>query len=316
MQGSIVEGVTSPAGRVVDPIYAAVDAVGDAWSWLILREAIFDRVQRYRDFQAGIGIPNSTLSARLKRLVMSGLLERRVSPRRYELTPMGEDFFICLMAAMRWGDRWCSGGRPRPVRATHNRCRAHLDPVFRCSACSKVVVATEVAAHTAPHARTELVGLQARQREPVYQLLERVRPCSIARTLTAMGDRWTSLVVRESFLRARRFDDYQARLGIASNILAHRLKRLVDIGVLARVPYQERPLRHEYRLTVKGLDFYSIPLSMLTWAARWLCADRPRAIQLTHSPCRSRLEAVLMCDKCGEQIVRRDVTFARSTSLS
>src|SRR5215471_2867844 len=77
--------------------------------------------------------------------------------------------------------------------------------------------------------------------------------CSMARTVSVIGDRWTLLILRDCFLRVRRFEDFQERLGITRPILANRLKKLVDEFVLVKVPYQQRPRRYEYRLTQKGL---------------------------------------------------------------
>src|SRR5918912_904639 len=76
--------------------------------------------------------------------------------------------------------------------------------------------------------------------------------CSVARALEVLGDRWTLLVLRDAFSRIRRFEDFQRSLGVARNVLTDRLSRLVDEGILKRVPYQERPVRFEYRLTEKG----------------------------------------------------------------
>src|SRR5229473_7009842 len=86
--------------------------------------------------------------------------------------------------------------------------------------------------------------------------------CSIARSLEVVGERWTLLIVRDAFLGLRRFDEFQERLGIARNVLADRLNRLVDEGILERVRYSERPERYEYRLTQKGRDL-NIALSGL-----------------------------------------------------
>ena len=76
--------------------------------------------------------------------------------------------------------------------------------------------------------------------------------CSVARTVAVIGDRWTLLVLRDCFLRVRRFEDFQARLEVTRHVLADRLKKLVRHGVLRRVPYQSRPKRYEYILTQKG----------------------------------------------------------------
>src|SRR5208337_5149640 len=90
--------------------------------------------------------------------------------------------------------------------------------------------------------------------------------CSMARTVSVIGDRWTLLILRDCFLRVRRFEDFQERLGITRPILASRLKKLVDEFVLTKVPSQQRPVRYEYRLTPKGLDLYPIALSIGHWA--------------------------------------------------
>ena len=77
-----------------------------------------------------------------------------------------------------------------------------------------------------------------------------------------LGDHWNLLIIRQACLGTRRFDDFQRELGIGRNILTQRLNGLVDEGVLRRVPYQETPPRHEYRLTDKGRDAYPILAAM------------------------------------------------------
>src|SRR6202045_679814 len=89
--------------------------------------------------------------------------------------------------------------------------------------------------------------------------------CSVARTVAVIGDRWSLLILRDCFLRVRRFEDFQERLGITRPILASRLKKLVDEFVLVKVPYQQRPVRYEYRLTQKGLDLYPIVMAIVHW---------------------------------------------------
>jgi DNA-binding HxlR family transcriptional regulator len=107
--------------------------------------------------------------------------------------------------------------------------------------------------------------------------------CSIARALELVGERWTILVLREVFLGRRRFEQMQQALGVARNVLTARLERLVREGVLERVPYQERPLRHEYRLTDKGLDLWPIIVELLRWGDRYAAPPQgpPRAARRT-----------------------------------
>ncbi len=75
--------------------------------------------------------------------------------------------------------------------------------------------------------------------------------CSIAQTLEIVGEWWTLLIVRDAMFGVTRFDEFSSRLGIARNVLAQRLDTLVEHGVLKKVPYQDNPVRHDYRLTDK-----------------------------------------------------------------
>ncbi len=98
-------------------------------------------------------------------------------------------------------------------------------------------------------------------------------PCPIARTTDLIGDWWTPIIMREAFLGRRRFDDFQKALSLSRGVLAQRLARLVDEGLLAQRLYQERPARHEYVLTDKGRDFYPVLAAMWRWGSDWLWED-------------------------------------------
>jgi DNA-binding HxlR family transcriptional regulator len=290
----------------VDAIYRTAEVVGDAWSWLVMREAVLHEVSRFADFHARLGAARSTLSARLATLVEGGLLSHSGPSRReYQVTERGRDFFGCLMVAMRWGDRWYFDDRSRPQPATHIDCGQSFDAVLRCARCLHVLRAREVEANRRPPLGGPPFG--TRHRSPSLDLLERVQPCSIARTLSVTGEWWSSLIIRESFFGTRHFDEFERHLGIAPNILSGRLRRLVELGVLARREYQTWPSRHEYRLTHKGLDLYHVPLAMHTWGERWL--DPDVELELTHKTCGARVHAVLTCDVCAAPVTRDDVDF-------
>lgn len=136
--------------------------------------------------------------------------------------------------------------------------------------------------------------------------LER-QPCSVARTLAVIGDRWTLLVLRDCFLGIRRFDDFQARLGIGRPILADRLHKLVARGVLAKVVYQERPARHEYRLTDKGLDLHPVVMAIVHWGDVHMAGAAGRPLLHRHAACGHRFDPVMTCSECGEALRARDV---------
>lgn len=286
-------------------VFRTVDAVGDAWSWLVLREASFYGIDRFDDFHARLGVARSTLSARLKQLTAGSVLQ--LTSRRYVLTASGNDFFACLMAAQAWGERWRSSRADlQPLGAIHIGCGQQLSAELLCSHCRGRIDAREVRFERRPRpAERQQLG-RTRRRAPDLALLECVRPSALARTLQVVGDRWSALVIQECFFGVRRFDEFQRRLAIASNVLSRRLEHLVRHEVLERRPYQEAPLRCEYRLTAPGLDLYRVPLAMLTWGDRWLTAGAP-SIPLMHRPCSHRLTAVLACDGCRASIGRDDV---------
>ncbi|UTD25678.1 helix-turn-helix domain-containing protein [Bradyrhizobium sp. WD16] len=132
--------------------------------------------------------------------------------------------------------------------------------------------------------------------------------CSVARTLAVIGDRWTLLILRDCFLRVRRFEAFQARLGITRHLLADRLRKLVDFGVLRRVPYQDSPRRHEYLLTHKGLDLYPVLMAIVHWGDVHMADERGRPLLHQHDGCGKFFDPVMVCSECGEPLRAREVT--------
>ncbi|MGX7825582.1 winged helix-turn-helix transcriptional regulator [Actinokineospora sp. 24-640] len=130
-------------------------------------------------------------------------------------------------------------------------------------------------------------------------------PCSIARTMDLMGDQWTLLVLRESFYGTRRFDAFQAALGIARNTLTERLDRLTGAGLLIRVRYQERPTRYEYVLTEMGRDFFPVLAAIIRWGDHWLADQAP--LVLRHRACGHPTAAVVNCGECGGELTAATV---------
>jgi DNA-binding HxlR family transcriptional regulator len=128
-----------------------------------------------------------------------------------------------------------------------------------------------------------------------------IAECSIAATLEVVGDRWTVLILRDVFRGVRRFAQLQADLGIAKNLLSDRLSRLVEHGVLERVPYQSRPLRHEYCLTPKGADLSTALIALMGWGDRWYAPDGVPTI-LLHEDCGTPIAQTVHCPHCNEPV--------------
>ena len=133
-------------------------------------------------------------------------------------------------------------------------------------------------------------------------------PCPIARSLDEVGEWWTLLIVRDAFIGARRFDDFK-RTGIADNILATRLKRLVEEGILQRRPYQQHPARYEYTLTAKGRGLGLVLSALRTWGQQW---TRGKDLsRLSHGETGHNVTAKMFCEDCGRELTADEIRPAR-----
>lgn len=132
--------------------------------------------------------------------------------------------------------------------------------------------------------------------------------CSVARTVSVIGDRWTLLVLRDCFLGVRRFEAFQERLGISRPMLADRLRRLVQAGVLARKQYAQAPERYEYRLTRKGLDLHPVIMAIVHWGDVHMAGRRGRPLLHRHEGCGKLFDPLTVCSECGEPLHAREVS--------
>ena len=94
-------------------------------------------------------------------------------------------------------------------------------------------------------------------------------PCPVASALDIVGDRWTLIVLRTIFAGRHRYGELASiPEGISTNILADRLERLEEYGLITKSPYQQNPPRHQYHLTEKGADLLPVLQELAAWAAR------------------------------------------------
>ncbi len=94
--------------------------------------------------------------------------------------------------------------------------------------------------------------------------------CMIARAMEVLGEQWTLLIIRDAFFGIKHFDEFQRSLGIARNILATRLTKLVEEDILSREPNPDDRRKVEYRLTERGRDLLPIIVALTQWGTRWL----------------------------------------------
>jgi DNA-binding HxlR family transcriptional regulator len=133
--------------------------------------------------------------------------------------------------------------------------------------------------------------------------------CAVAATLEVVGDPWTLLILRDAFQGIRRFEQWQDRLGVARNVLAARLKALVENGVLTTRLYSERPPRKEYLLTPKGRDLRPVLLTMADWGDKHVYGEGGGPHVRIHDACGHAFKPKLVCEACGEGLTPGDLTF-------
>ena len=133
--------------------------------------------------------------------------------------------------------------------------------------------------------------------------------CPISRTGAMLGERWVFAILRAAYFRARTFDDYLATTGIARNVLADRLRRLVDFGVLEKRPYEQsgNRTRSEYRLTEAGLDLYPVIVAMMEWGNKHAGFMDGPPVELVHQTCGHLSHPRMVCDQCGDEIHARQM---------
>lgn len=154
------------------------------------------------------------------------------------------------------------------------------------------------------HARTP----QAANAEPVS--------CPIGLALGIVGRTWTLLLIREAIRGVRRFDEFQARLGVSRPLLSQRLSMLVGEGILERVPYRDpnQRARFEYRLTAKGDALYPVMIALRQWAEEYVLDDEPATI-VEHRDCGSPVGVRVVCE-AGHELDCSEAACARPSALA
>ncbi len=151
------------------------------------------------------------------------------------------------------------------------------------------------------------------QQQPgdALDLSHRLQADSVGLALSLVGERWTMVILREAFFGVRRFGQFARNLNIPRPTLSLRLRKLVDSGLLDRVPYSTDPERHEYRLTQAGRDLFPAVIALMRWGDTYLAGPAGPPIVLRHDTCGKRTHPHLTCDVCGEAINTRNVTSER-----
>jgi DNA-binding HxlR family transcriptional regulator len=134
--------------------------------------------------------------------------------------------------------------------------------------------------------------------------------CTIARALEEVGEWWSLLIVRECTQGMCRFDEFTKELGIARNILAQRLARLVELGILEKFPLADRANTEGYRLTPKGEDLYPVLVALGQWGDKWLAPNGKPMVALVDDVTGAPVQLVTVRGADGRPLSYRDVRFA------
>lgn len=294
-----IEETASPLGR-------ALVLMGDMWTVRLVR-AIFNGQRRFQDLRDSLNISDPVLSRRLRSLVDDGLLQTRAyqsNPPRHEylLTDAGIDLWRVMIALWTWDRTWAGPHhRDSDVLLRHRACGNFTRPVFGCGHCGAIgLTARDVEGRVDERLLLDVVSRRSR-RSPVIS-----GPIDAAGVL---GDRWSTLILSDALMGSRRFSEFQAHLRISPVTLTHRLELFVETGMLSRESVATGGKRQEYRLTPKGIDFFSVTATINSWASRWLADDGQTGLSLTHLVCGAELEPQFTCNSCNGVLVRQEIGF-------
>ena len=293
----------------------ALKTLGDRWSFLILRD-VFLGNHRFEHFRRRIGIARGTLTSRLNSLIEAGILYKvpyQTLPTRHEyrLTEKGMALYPLALTAWQWEHEWATEEEHyTPTELVHKSCGNTMQPELRCEHCKDVVKIWDVHFEPGPGLqRAESIPPRFQRRSKAKSPYPEGVDTKLFHLADVIGDRWTGLVVAALFLGLRRFDEIGSAIGIATNILADRLKLLTNAGIVIRKAYQDKPTRHEYKLTDKGRDLYGHTQVMHQWADKWVVDSGKPPLLLTHVPCGKPLHSTVDCSECSAELTSDSVNF-------
>ena len=143
--------------------------------------------------------------------------------------------------------------------------------------------------------------------------------CPVGRSAELLGDRAVLLILRELFFGRRQFELIAANTRLGPQLVSARLKLLEREDVVERRAYQDRPPRHEYRLTDKGKDLFGVLYAMRGWAERWAYAEGETgggpAMRYVHRACGTDVGMALVCPGCGAALGYGDLKGEPSPAL-
>ena len=279
-----------------------------------MQESFFG-ARRFGEFVSALEIPKARLSERLRHLVDEGLLNRipiAESPRHHEyrLTEKGRAVYPVALALLAWSGGWRGEQQESALGLVHETCGATLSVEFKCRECDEAIRRKDL--QWPPIASLEQVsptGSGVGRWRQARAGMASIHGEPVVGALRVLGDRWSMLIMYVAQVGSFRFGEAQARLGIATNILTHRLAELVAQRVLERVDTKGG---HHYRATAAGLDLLGAVVAARTWSIDWVSIGRSSWTELLHKPCETNLRVDCRCQRCGSLVLPHEVSRATS----
>jgi DNA-binding HxlR family transcriptional regulator len=307
------QGLVTPSAPVTaragNSSAVALGLAGDEWNLAIIRLAIMSGVCRYSGFQDGLGIANSVLAVRLRRLTEAGVFTaepyQQAPPRHeYVLTDCGRDLWQVLLTIWSWESVWVTEhAEPLPAMY-HSACGEEFAPVMRCRACGGLAGIQNVRGESGPSGGLARSVPQATTRR--RSAAGSPGPGLVPQTIALIGNRWSAAALAAVFLGARRFTDVLTMTGAPPAMVSDRLRTFCRMGVLEAVAADpgtgSGPGRGQYRLTGKGRAFFPHIMVLLSWGDRWFRAPEGPALLLTHTSCAGDFTPVLHCSACDREL--------------
>lgn len=299
--------VLEPGGP--NAIAVMLGLLGDEWNLQILRNA-FGGARRYGEFQQRLPISNAVLSGRLQWLAEAGVLHHaqyQVHPPRFEyrLSRRGIELWATLTAILMWERRWGNERRADLASITHVGCGDDVDLILACVACGRPTGPRDVSARFGPS------GTWARS-VPASSTRRRSRKGvapGFDETIAIMGNRWSAAIHGAMLQGIARFTDLEEVLNIPPTVLSNRLAMFIERKVVTVNPSSQRADWNEYRLTEKGLEFYTVIAFAFEWAQKWFLAPEGPALLTTHVECGSEFHPRYICTSCGLSVDAADLEF-------
>ncbi|WP_372572328.1 winged helix-turn-helix transcriptional regulator [Ruegeria jejuensis] len=133
--------------------------------------------------------------------------------------------------------------------------------------------------------------------------------CSWAQAAEAVGDKWSTMILRDAFFGVRTFTAFEKSIGISKNILTQRLQHLQDHGILDKIPVGVGTTRTEYRLTDKGRGLLPVMIAMAQWSDQWVFGADKAPFRYVDRETNSDVKPLKVITESGREVELDDLTI-------